>query len=257
MKFGLKGKIAAGVLVVGVVSGSSFALANTSAGDQLRAWYDNMFGESVEAIEENTEAYIDDQVPGVIAEYEAAKEEAGVDIDLTRELETGQTMEAIIAAKLGHIGELDAEKEEILAEIGLEYYNVFLDGHFQILDLKQAGLDYATNDLAAFTGDEGEAAVAQMTSDLNAARDEAVEELEEAIQDAQEKLAAEIDNQEEITKRNLRNQVDFEIGDLREEVTVLLEGYVEEQQRIITAAAQDLEDEAIDALDDVVSGINE
>src|SRR5699024_7110080 len=96
MKFGLgslKGKVAAGVLVVGVVSGSGLAFANTDAGENLRAWYDDMFGQSVQTIEDDTSAYIDDQMPDLYDEYEALKDEAGIDIDLTRENETGESLD--------------------------------------------------------------------------------------------------------------------------------------------------------------------
>jgi len=257
MKFGLKGKIAAGIVVAGVVSGSSFAFANTDAGENLKAWYDGMFGQSVETMEGDTSEYIEDQLPGLNEEYEALKEQSGVDIDLTRELETGESAEEILAAKMNHIEALEDKQQEILGNIGAQYYDVFLDGYFQIQTLQQEGLDYAANDLTAFTGDAGDAAVAQMTDDLNTARDTAVDELEEAIQNAQEELAAEIDSQEEITTRNLRNQVDFHIEDLRGEVETLLEGLVEEQKNIIIAAAQDLEDDAIQALEDAAGGIND
>lgn len=260
MKFGLgslKGKIIAGTLVIGVVSGSSFAFANTDAGESLRAWYDNMFGQSVETIEADTEAYIDDQVPSLFDEYEALKDEAGVDIDLTRETETGESIAEILAAKTSHLDSLDGELEQILEEMGLEYNEVFIAGYMEILDLQTGAFDYATNDLTAFTGEAGEAAVAEMTNDLNQARDGAVEELEAAIQNAQDILAEAINEQEEITTRNLKNQVDWTIEDLRDEVETLLSGLVEQQKNIIIAAAEDLEEDAINALDDVVSGINE
>lgn len=257
MKLGLKGKIAAGVLVVGVVSGSSFAFANTDAGENLRAWYDQMFGESVQTIEADTEAYMEDQVPDLIDEYEALKDEAGVDIDLTRATATGESLDEIVAAKLSHIEALDEEKAAILAGMQQQYYNVVLDGVFEIENVTAGWLDYATNDLTAFTGDAGEAALAEMTTEINAASDNAVQELEQAIQNAQDELAAAIDTHETMTITNLRNQVDWHIDDLRENVEALLEGLVEEQQNIIIAAAQDLEDDAINALDDVVSGINE
>jgi hypothetical protein len=257
MKFGLKSKIAAGVLAAGIVSGSTFAFANTNAGESIRAWYDNMFNQSAETIEEDITEYTEEQISDLLTEYEALKEQAGIDIDLTRELETGQSIEEILAAKLGHIESLDAEVQEILANIGLQYYNVYLDGYFQIQTLQQEGLDYAANDLTAFTGEAGDAAVAQMTGDLNAARDEAVADLEEAIQEAQEELAVAIETNEASTIQNLMNQVDWHIEELQVEVQDLLADLVEEQQNIIIAAAQVLEDDAKAAMDDVVSGMND
>lgn len=244
-------------LVVVMLWGAGAAFASTSAGEQLRAWYDRMFGQSVAEIEADTEAYMNSKVPELEAELEAAKEAAGVDIDLSRETATGETLEEILRAKLEHIGEIDAEQQAILAEIGLQFYNVMLEGYFEIGEAAEAGLEYATTDLTAFTSNAGNVAVEQLTTDINGARDQAIDELEEAIRQAQEALATELSNQEEITIRNLRNQVDWAIEDLRGEVQQLLTGLVEEQQALIVATAEQLGEEAKAALDDVVSGINE
>ncbi|MUK87688.1 hypothetical protein GMD78_04640 [Ornithinibacillus sp. L9] len=260
MKLGLgtvKGKIVAGVLAAGVISGTGVVFANTDAGENLREWYNSMFNQSVATIEEDVTAYGESQLPGLLEEYEGLKTDAELDIDLTRELETNESLNEILAAKMSHIESLDEEQQAILESIGAEYYNVFLDGYFEIQRLQAEGLAYATNDLTDFTDEVGQEAVTQMTTDLNTARDEAVTELEDAIREAKETLTAEIENQEEITTRNLMNQIDWHIEDLRDEVQDLLTGLVEEQQAIITAAAQELENDALEALDEVVSGINE
>ncbi len=253
----LKGKVIVGVLVFGLImSGAGLAFANTDAGAALKAWYDGMFNQSVDTIEDEVTAYGESKLPELQEEYENLKSEAGIDIDLSRELATGESLEKIIQAKLDHLGSLDESKREILSNIGYQYYNVFLDGYGEIQQKAEEGLAYATDDLTAYTGELGQAAVDEMTGDLNAAKDEAVQELEEAIRQAQEELGAAISENEEITIRNLKNQVDWSIEELRNQVTELLAGLVEEQKTIIIATAQQLEDDAKAAMDDVVSGIN-
>ncbi|MEN2768998.1 hypothetical protein [Ornithinibacillus xuwenensis] len=256
-KGSMKKKVITGVIVVGVFTSTGVAFANTDAGEKIREWYQGMFDQSVQTIEDEVSAYGESKIPELTAEYEALKEEVQVDIDLSRELETGQSLEEIMNAKLSHLESLDAEKQAILATIGEEFYGVFLDGYFEIQDLSAQGLDYATNDLTAFTGEVGQAAVDEMTTDIHTARDEAVADLEEAIRQAQEQLGAELDNQEIITIDNLKNQVDWAIEDLRKQVTALLQTLVDEQKEIIVAKAQELEDEAKAALDSVVDGITE
>ncbi|GAA0440928.1 hypothetical protein JUJ52_21100 [Virgibacillus sp. AGTR] len=260
MKLGLrtlKGKIAAGIIGVGVLSGAGIVFANTDAGSALREWYNAMFNDSVERIEDEVTAYGEGKLPELEAEYEQLKSDASLDIDLTRVEETNASLEEIVATKLEHIESLDSEAQQILEDMGLQFYNVLIDGYLEIERLQEEGLNYATEDLTAYTGEVGQSAVNQVTTDLTEAKETAVAELEAAVQNAQEQLEAELASNEEITIRNLKNQVDWAIEDLRELVTELLAGLVEEQQVIITETAQALEDEAKAALDEVISGIHQ
>ncbi|MCF3942131.1 hypothetical protein [Oceanobacillus alkalisoli] len=252
-----KGKVISIGLAIVVVWSAGAVFASTNAGEQLRAWYDDLFNQTVAEIETDTEAYMESRLPELQAEYDQLKEQVGIDIDLSRELATGETLEEIIQAKLEHIGEIDIEQQEILAGIGLEFYNVFLDGYLEIGNNANAALNFATDDLTAYTADRGNVAIEQLTADIGQARDEAVEELEEAIRQAQEMLAAEVAENQEITTRNLMNQVDWTIRDLREDVTQVVTRLADEQKELITVTAQQLGEEAKTALDDVVSSINE
>ena len=253
----LKGKIISIGLAIVVVWSAGAVFASTNAGEQLRAWYDSLFNQTVAEIETDTEAYMESRLPQLQAEYDQLKEQAGIDIDLNRELATGDTLEEIIQAKLEHIGEIDAKQQEILAGIGLEFYNVFLDGYLEIGNNANAALNFATNDLTANTRESGSVAIEQLARDIGQARDGAVEELEEAIRQAQETLAAEVAENQEITTRNLVNQVDWAIRDLEKDVTQVVTRLVNEQKELITISAEQLGEEAKTALDDVVSSIHE
>ncbi|WP_042225078.1 hypothetical protein [Oceanobacillus manasiensis] len=252
----VKGKIAVGVLTVGVISGTGAALAGTDAGANLKSWYDSLFDKTAAEIEADVTAYGEGKLPGLTAEYNGLKADASGDIDGTRASETEGAEAAITQVKNSHIESLEGKKSEILEGMGLEFYNLFLKGFWEIERLGKEGVDYATNDLTAFTGTEGEEALGQLTNDLTAAKDSAVSELEEAIRQAEEEIAAEVENQKEINTRNLQNRINWKIDDVRDEVEGLLEGLVEEQKAIITAAAQTLEDDAKSALDDVVSSMS-
>ncbi|WP_404458090.1 hypothetical protein [Oceanobacillus kapialis] len=252
----VKGKIAVGVVAVGVISGTGAALANTDAGAQLKNWYEGLFNETAEVIEADVTAYGEGKLPELAEEYNGLKSDASADIDGTRASETESAEAAIAEVKNSHIESLDGAKTEILDGMGVKFYDLFLEGYFEIERLGEEGVNYATNDLTAFTGTEGEAALTKVTEDLTAAKESAVSELEEAIRQAREEITAEVENQKEITTRNLQNQINFKINDVREVVEELLEELVAEQQEIITAAAQTLEDEAKAALDDVVSSMS-
>lgn len=251
-----KGKVIAILLIVGVVTGAGAVFAATNAGDQLKNWYDGMFNQTVENVETDVEAYSNDVAAELAEEYEAMKEVAGIDIDLGREFATGESLESIVEAKLEHLEGLDEGQQEILANIGLQFYNVFLDGYMEILRNSEEGLAYATNDLTEYVGELSDTAISQMTTDITEAQDQAVTELEDAIHEAQEQLANELASQQEVTTRNLYSQVDWAVEDLRTDVTDLLNNMVSEQETVIVEKAQELEAEAKSALDDVISNMN-
>ncbi|SET08800.1 hypothetical protein SAMN05216389_105118 [Oceanobacillus limi] len=254
----VKGKIIAGAVTVGVVSSVGFAFANTDAGEQLQQWYDAAFGNTVDSIEDEVTEYGEGLMPELEDEYNGMKEDATADINATRDSEITSAEDAIDAAKASHLESLGSTKEEILSGMGQQFYqDVFLPGYFEITALANEAEEFATNDLTDYTGAKGEEAVENVTDALNTARDGAVQELEDAIEAAKGAIESELANQEEITARNLKNQVDFAVRDVREAVNNLLDELVEEQQSIIADAAAELENEAIDALDEVVAGLGE
>ncbi|MFD1334390.1 hypothetical protein ACFQ4N_02195 [Oceanobacillus iheyensis] len=254
---GLKKKVVAGVLATSVVVSSSVVFASTPAGEGLRDWYNGLFNESVASIESEAESMTTERFNELESEYAQIKSDAAIDIDLSRELSTGQSLDEIISAKLDHIEGIDAEKAAILEDIGYEYYNVFLDAYLEIDRLANEGEAFATNDLTNYTSELGEEAVTQLTSDLTTAKDNAVQELEDAIQAAQEELAAEVSSHEAATIENISDWLGWTIDDLRASVTTLLDDLVAEQEAIIVAKAQELEDDAKAALDAVIDGINQ
>ncbi|WP_100011615.1 hypothetical protein [Lentibacillus sediminis] len=253
----LKGKIIAGTVAVGVVTSGGLVFANTDAGEQLQAWYDQAFGETVESAEEQSMAYGESLLPELAAEYNGMKDGATEDINETRDSETASAQAAIESAKTSHIENLESTRDEILEGMGLQFYNVFLEGSSEIEALAVQAQTYATGDLTAHTGTKGQEAVNKVTADLNAARDQAVSDLEDAIENARGEIEAELDSRGDNLTYNLNQQIDFAIRDLRATLDTLLEDLVQEQQTIITVSANALENEAINKLDEVVAGIGE
>ncbi|WP_373894292.1 hypothetical protein ACUL41_00655 [Virgibacillus natechei] len=260
MKLGLgtmKGKVLAGTMAIGLVAGGGFALANTDAGEQLRAWYDGQFNTAVEQAEGEAGEYMDGQMSESYEEYEGLKGDATSDINQTRDSEIAGSEDAIAAARDSHIGDVEATRQELLDEAGLAFYNVLLDGYFEIDRITEEWSGYAANELPGYTEGVGDSAVAHVNKELDAAKEGAVTELEEAISQAQEELQSDLDSRSDNLTNELKKQVDWNIDDVRVAVTDLLDELVQEQQTIVANAAQLKEDEAKSALDDVVAGIGE
>ncbi|TFJ94423.1 hypothetical protein [Lentibacillus salicampi] len=259
MKFNLKtvkGKVMAGSVVVVLVSGTSVALASTDAGQALKNWYDQAFGQTVADSTEEAREYGEGKIPGIAEEYAGVKDDASADMDATRADETSSSLHEIDAAKDGHIESVESTKEEILQGMEKEFYDIYMAGWLDIQELGDEAIAFADDDLTQYTEDAGDRAVEQVTTDLTDAKDEAVSELEDAIENAKGELTAGLDTHGEILTGNLTNQIDFEIEEVRTAVDDIVSELVQEQQAIIASKAQELEDDAKQALDDVVTGIS-
>ncbi|WP_062350280.1 hypothetical protein [Bacillus kwashiorkori] len=252
----VKGKIVAGVATVGLLGGVGFAFANTDAGEQLRNWYEAQFNQSKAKVEAATDQYIQERTGELQAEYNDAKSNAGNDIDTKGNEESGRVQSEIENAKNSHLAALDGAKQEIMDSMGLQFYNLFQEGYLKIVQKANEAENFATNDLSAFTSQKGEAAIQKLTSEINTAKDAAVQDLQAAIEAAKAELTSELLTAEAYTKTSLQNQVDWAIEDLRETVEGIIADFVLAQQELIADAAAQLEAEAKAALDEVVSGIN-
>lgn len=253
----VKGKLLIGVIVVGLLSSAGFALANSSAGEALKDWYNGVFNQSVDAAKDEVSDYGEDVFADLLAEFEDLLADAGDEIDATRDGETANAEEEITAAKDGHLGSLGEAKAEIVSQMEHQFFNVYMDEWLEIQRLSGEAEASATNELEAFTGEEGDAAIAQLTNDLTAAKEAAVSELEDAIETAKAEISALLDGHSAILVNNLTKEIDYSAEELQETIIALKEELVAEQQNLIAETAAQLTQEAKDSLDDVISGINE
>ncbi|MDQ0269153.1 ElaB/YqjD/DUF883 family membrane-anchored ribosome-binding protein [Cytobacillus purgationiresistens] len=253
----MKKKMVAGVVAVGIVSGAGFSLANTDAGGALKNWYDSLFNNTSEAVLSESDANFEQILAQLRAENEVLKELATSQINGTRDSVINTSSLAITNAKNGHIQSLEGEKGAILEAMDYQFYNLFLQGTLEIYAKGNEMQAAATSDFGSHTGAKGQAAVSEVTTQLNGVKDNAVSELEEAIRQAKAELTAGVDNYSEVVTRNLSNQATWKGEDIREALDGILAKMVTDQQTIITAKAAELELNAKQSLDDVVAGIDD
>jgi len=256
-KKSLKNKIIAGTVAVGLISGTGFAFANTNAGEALKDWYDGMFNQAVADSEGEVDEYTEGLIPGLNDELEGLKDDAATSIFDTRDAETDSSLSEIEKAKQAHLEALTAEHGEILGYMEQQFFDVYMDNWLEMQDMASDAAANAGSDLESLTGETGEESLQHVTTELTSAKDGAVQELEDEIEKAKKELAEGLDFHSDKLTNNLTKEIDFAVDAVRETVTNLKVELVEEQQAIITAKAQELEEDAKNSLDDVVSGINE
>lgn len=252
----MKKKLIAGAVAIGILSGAGFAFANSDAGGSLKSWYDGVFNDTKASVHADSLNNAEEAFEQWGSENEGLKEKAAVAINTTKDQQINRVGSEITTAKEAHIQSLEAQKAALMENMNYQFYSeVFLEGYLAINRLGDEALLAAGADYASYTASAGDVAVNEVTQQLNAAKENAVVELQEAIDNAKRELLAELDRETEISTRNLNSQITWKVDDLRKAIKNITAGLLEEQQAIIIAKAQELEDEAKASLDAVVSGL--
>lgn len=250
-----KGKIAVAIITAGLIFGTGFVFANTDIGQQLRAWYEALFNQKSEEVMTAIDEEINQKGSEAREQYYEFANEATDEIHSTRDDVTASALSAIETAKNSHLENLNGAKEEILEAVGVDFYQLFLDGYFEILRIAEEGLNSAREGLTAHTGAVGEEALNQVTQDLTAAKEQAVAELEDAIEQAKAEITEQVNRYAEGVNYSLVKELNFKYEEVINAIEEIKDNLVEEQKAILTAAAQELEAEALAAMEEVINNI--
>ncbi|HJF33335.1 MAG TPA: hypothetical protein K8V56_16350, partial [Sporosarcina psychrophila] len=189
----VKGKVIAGTMVFGLVTGAGVAFGATDAGTNLKNWYDGQFGKASENVAGQVAAYAGGKVEGLTVEYKGLKTDATNSINEKGVAQAGVANKNIEKLSREHI---DAIKDQ------QAHINTYLSGQFDSLSIfakgliNQAGddaLKYAKNDLGEYTGAAGNAANEKVKTDVKAVTTQAISDLEETIRVSKQELQAKLD----------------------------------------------------------------
>lgn len=255
-KKSMKNKVIAGIIAVGLISSSGFAFANTNAGEALKNWYDNLFNRAVAESEDDVEDYGEGLISEFNEDLDGLKDETAASILDKRDNETESSLSEIEKAKQAYLEELIEEHGEIKGYMEQQFFEVYMDNWLEIQTMSGELTANAGAELETLAGETGEESVQHVTTELTSAKDDAVQELEDEIEKAKKELAEGIDFHSDNLTDNLTKEIDFSIQTVKEVVDDLKVELIEEQQTIIAATAEELEQDAKDSLDDVVSDMN-
>lgn len=253
----VKKKMAAGAISVGLLSGIGLAFANTDAGGALKTWYSGIFNNASAEVTDSIDQYVMDQRDDLLDDYNGMKAGAGESIDFAKNFEIGESSAAINNAKQSHLDSLGAAKAQILEGMEQQFDAVHQREYLRIQEAGDRALQAARADLTSYTGTKGTAAIEEVTTQLNAVKEQAVADLGQAIANAKSAITAQVETEKASTVNSLKLHVDQKIEDVFDEIHGIIGDLVAAQEALIEAKAAELEAAAITALDDVVSGINE
>lgn len=251
----VRGKIIAASVIGVLLLGTTYAFANTNIGEQLRAWYNGLLNEKSEEIRANLEEEIDSRIPQAVADYNAIASEATAEIESSRDEVITRALSSIDQAKAIHMENLDQTKEDILGQVELDLYQVYVEGFHQIQSIADQGLAQAEAGLTAHTSVVGEDALNHVTQELTAAKVQAVQELEDAIEQAKAEIRETVDHYTNIVNNNLVKELNFKYEEVFAAIEEIKDNLVAEQEAILAAAAAELEAEALAAMDEVIANL--
>lgn len=252
----VKGKVIAGTVAFGLLSGIGVAFGATDAGTNLKNWYNAQFGNASTQISMEVADYGLGKIDGLVTEYDGLKTNAFDRINSTGKVGTDATNKGVDRMAGEHIDAIKEQKMEIEKHLSGQFQSLRDFAAGLINETGQAALDYANEDLKNHANAVGSDTKDKMTKDINANTARAVNDLEETIKYAKEELQAQLDSNTNLTIEEIKGLIDAKIVELRGEITKLNNNLIAEQNKVITMTAKNLLLVAEKELQDIVDGIN-
>lgn len=248
----LRKKIILGVLCLSVVLGAGAAFANTSAGGQLKAWYNNRLQIAKDNIKRTLESHITWILPGIDKEAEARKGESAYFINSFADTTIGYEKDIIMSVAEGYIEDIKNTQGKITKGMPGDFKDYVDELDKEMKPHVDKKGDEILKQLADTIKTEGKKGKDKVTHNLNDVKTAAVAELKRAIEQAKKELQdlinKEIIASNENTKANLAKQID----EKRTEINNVTEKLEEIQFESIRIKGAQIEKEAIKELDKLI-----
>jgi hypothetical protein len=251
----VKGKVVAGVVSVGLLSGVGAAFANTDAGTQLQNWYNSQFSKASTGVKAAATLHGAGQVSGLTREYNTLKTGTGTAINDEKGLKTGEANTEIQAAAQSRIVNVNQQTDIIKGNMDQQFTDLFNDAQATINKAGDFAYAWAQKDLGKYTSDKGAKALADMDTELTATKKKAVDDLTAAITNAKNDLNAQLRSKSAATTVQINHAIDAKIAELRGLIQQKASDLVEAQKALIEKKSADYVKAAEGELDTVVDGI--
>lgn len=251
----IKGKVIAGTVSVTLLAGAGAAFASSNAGANLKDWYDSQFNLASQSVSDQSLAYVNGKVDGLVTEYNGLKSDATTSINGTRDSSTTRANNVIASEKQAHIDAINSEKTAISGYMDNQFDGLSTYANGLINRVGEEATTYANQNLGAHTSTVGGEAVSQVTADLNTASANAVTELQTAISNAKSDLNTQLRTETNATVDEIKGLIDAKIVELRGTITQIKDDLVLAQQNLINEEALKQLNDAKADLESVVDGI--
>ncbi|TQR21677.1 hypothetical protein [Psychrobacillus vulpis] len=251
----VKGKIIAGTLVITLASGAGVAFGASGAGENLKAWFDTQFNGAKADMENEITEYANGKKEDLKTEFNELKVGATTKINSSEETARTTANTNIDKELSQHLQSINTKKVEIEGYMNKQFEDIIVDAEQRIFDAGTEAARKASENMASHTDEVGQAAQTKLNTELTSTTDQALSDLRTAIENAKSSLQTQLDNQASSTTDEIKKLIDTRIGEVRVWVTMMTNFMVQEQEELIADRAQELEDAAKTAMQDLVDGI--
>ncbi|MEQ2529525.1 hypothetical protein EKG37_08550 [Robertmurraya yapensis] len=254
----VKGKIVAGVVTIGLVSGVGAAFADSNVAVSLQNWYNKQFNTEAAKMEQPLRDYAEQKTQQVINEGLAMLRTANSEIDDTKVTSITNSTSSINQAANAHITALQTKETAIYNNIEKQFDGIENTALSMLNKMAVEGRAYAERYLEQSTSSTGSQAVTKVNEELTNVKNAAVQKLKKEIESSKTDLYNKLTTERDASVQSLKNAVDAKILEVKTAVQATLNGYVSDQQKLIQDKAAEIEGSAKTELDNAVNnGFND
>lgn len=249
----IKGKVAASVIVTGLLAGMGTAFASTDAGVQFKAWYGTVFNTTSSQVSQNVLNTYQAKLGDYNKEFNALKTSSVKNIQDSTTTKSNDTMKAILTAKNSYLYQVSNAEKSTTVETD---FAVFARGiNAQVDTTKGVAAAFGKNDLKTTLDAQGAASVVDINKDVARYKASSTADLSLKIKDAQDRINALVKQHSEAADKDIRAHIEAKITELRNELTKYAADLVAAKNAEVAAAAAIAQADAFQALDDIAASI--
>jgi hypothetical protein len=259
----VKAKIVAGVLTATIVSGGVGAVfASTDAGQQLKSWYDGQFSAKATEVTGNVMNYGKGLVPGLVAEKNTLKTNsvgevatAGTDEETARIATIDSNLkdyESKITSMTTNINQWTGKDKGYMFE---DLQKLRQDLEEQIDSIADPAISAAKKEILDAIDSQAVTSLDLLATRVGEKQSSAEKTLTEAIAGAKDAITSQLNTQGTKSENEVKTYLDDKINAARTNITKEAGDLVGEKKAAITNKGKELQDAALNSLDNLVKDI--
>ncbi|MFP7297962.1 hypothetical protein [Neobacillus niacini] len=248
-----KAKIATGVIAATVIGSSTFAFANTNAGEQFKAWADKQIQTALNTVSGSIDASRATALADEERDANADRDTAEGRINGVGDEESKTTATAINDKLKEHIDSLESEFQAYMISVGEDFTDLVSDENGDTTDDFKALYTRLSSNIETVLKAAKDRNVKEVTEESLLVKGEATSKLIQKINQVKSDLQAEINRLQGDAQDAVDEHLQDEVDDFNSLLAGLIADLEEAAGEAIATAGQAVEDSAIANFENVIA----